>query len=289
MRRLPQLWLQVTVLERRPDIGGVAALVRPSGYEFYSMTGVFEHVIEPPPLFPAETVVRGEGPRAERTFDLISAPMAAILFDPAVKEVAVTREGLRIMRQAAEGGAASIFCCVRPYSITRRCQWIASSARLRSSKPSAPCSGHLKAGARGMNDKRPLNPYLVLALAVAFAGRRACRYRPAATWLRICILLLIACAPHLAHDHAGSIVHRPVGRRPLRLGALHSGCLSRRQSGLRALAAGPANLTRYTLRKFIFATVESCPANCYEVISMSHKLKGTKISHVRDCRSFHKG
>lgn len=103
MRRLPQLWLQVTVLERRPDIGGVAALVRPAGYEFYSLTGVFEHVIEPPPLFPAETVVRGESQRAEHTFDLVSGPMAAILFDPAVKEVAVTREGLRIMRQAAEG------------------------------------------------------------------------------------------------------------------------------------------------------------------------------------------
>jgi hypothetical protein len=103
MRRLPQLWLQVTVLERRPEIAGVAALVRPAGYEFYSLTGVFEHVIEPPPLFPAETIVRGESLRAEHTFDLIAAPVAAILFDPGVKEVAVTREGLRITRQAAEG------------------------------------------------------------------------------------------------------------------------------------------------------------------------------------------
>lgn len=103
MRRLPQLWLQVTVLESRPDLAGVAALNRPSGYEFYSLTGVFEHVIEPPPLLPAEVVVRGESGRAERTFDQVFTPMAAILADPRVKEVAITRQGLRITRQAAEG------------------------------------------------------------------------------------------------------------------------------------------------------------------------------------------
>ena len=103
MRRLPQLWLQVTVMERRPDIAGFAALVRPSGYEFYSLTANFDHVIDPPPLFPQEIIVRGESPRAARTFDQVAAPMAAILADPCVKEVAVTRDGLRITRQDAEG------------------------------------------------------------------------------------------------------------------------------------------------------------------------------------------
>lgn len=103
MRRLPQLWLQVTVLERRPDLSSFAALVRPSGYEFYSLTGSFDHVIDPPPLFPHEIIVRGESPAAARTLDRVAAPLAAILADPCVKEIAVTREGLRITRQASEG------------------------------------------------------------------------------------------------------------------------------------------------------------------------------------------
>lgn len=103
IRRLPQLWLQVTALDRLPDIAGVAVLVRPSGYEFYSLTAGFEHVMDTPPSFPREVLVRGENPRADFTLKKLTAPMAAILSDPTVKEIAVTRQGLRIIRQAGEG------------------------------------------------------------------------------------------------------------------------------------------------------------------------------------------
>jgi len=103
IRRLPQLWLQVTALERLSDITGVAVLVRPSGYEFYSLTTGFNHVMDTPPSFPREVLVRGENPRAELSLQKLAAPMAAILADPAVKEIAVTRQGLRIIRQAGEG------------------------------------------------------------------------------------------------------------------------------------------------------------------------------------------
>jgi hypothetical protein len=103
IRRLPQLWLQVTAIERVPDIAGIAALVRPSGYEFYSLTTGFDHVMDTPTSFPREVLVRGENPRAEQTLQKLAAPMAAILSDPTVKEIAVTRQGLRIIRQAGEG------------------------------------------------------------------------------------------------------------------------------------------------------------------------------------------
>jgi hypothetical protein len=103
IRRLPQLWLQVTALERLPGVAGVAALVRPSGYEFYSLTTGFNHVMDTPAAFPREVLVRGENPRAELTLQKLAAPMAAILSDPAVKEIAVTQQGLRIIRQAGEG------------------------------------------------------------------------------------------------------------------------------------------------------------------------------------------
>jgi hypothetical protein len=103
MRRLPQLWLQVTVLHEMQGITGFAVLVRPSNYEFYSMTGNFDHVIEPPPSFPSEVIVRADGPYGSVFFDRLAPTLAVILADPKVKEIAVTRRGIRIIRQAAEG------------------------------------------------------------------------------------------------------------------------------------------------------------------------------------------
>lgn len=103
IRRLPQLWLQVTVLEHLPDVSGFAILVRPSGYDFYSLTAGFHHVIEPPPSLPQEILARGEDARSVRLFEKLAPTLASILSDPLVKEVAVTSKGLRIIRQNAEG------------------------------------------------------------------------------------------------------------------------------------------------------------------------------------------
>lgn len=103
IRRLPQLWLQVTVLENLPDVSGFAILVRPSGYDFYSLTAGFHHVIEVPESFPQEIIARGEDARSERLFEKLAPTLASILSDPRVKEIAVTSKGLRIMRQDAEG------------------------------------------------------------------------------------------------------------------------------------------------------------------------------------------
>ncbi len=103
IRRLPQLWLQVTALEPL-DIGsGLAALVRPNGSEFYSLTSQFEHTLAAPAAFPPEIIVRGESAQAAHLLDRLAGAMAAILADPAIKEIAVTRKGLRIVRQAGEG------------------------------------------------------------------------------------------------------------------------------------------------------------------------------------------
>lgn len=103
IRRLPQLWLQVTVLERLQGVSGLAILVRPSGYEFYSLTNDFHHVIEPPADFPRELIVRGKDARSDNVFEKLAPAAAAILSDPRVKEIAVTAEGFRITRQASEG------------------------------------------------------------------------------------------------------------------------------------------------------------------------------------------
>lgn len=103
IRRLPQLWLRVTVLERLQGVSGLAILVRPSGYEFYSLASDFHHVIEPPADFPRELIVRGKDARSDNVFVKLAPAVAAILSDPLVKEIAVTPEGFRIVRQASEG------------------------------------------------------------------------------------------------------------------------------------------------------------------------------------------
>jgi hypothetical protein len=103
IRRLPQLWLQVTVLDRLDVRSGVVVLVRPSGCEFYSLTASFHHVLDTPPSFPSEVIVRGSDPGAEKLLEKLTPSMAAILEDPRVKEIAVTPQGLRLIRQAGEG------------------------------------------------------------------------------------------------------------------------------------------------------------------------------------------
>jgi hypothetical protein len=103
IRRLPQLWLSVTLLARLPVEASFAVLVRPSGADFYSLTEEFSHTIAPPACFPWEVRIRGNNSRSSVLVEQLAAPIAALLADPRIKEIAVTAKGLRIVRQAGEG------------------------------------------------------------------------------------------------------------------------------------------------------------------------------------------
>lgn len=102
IRRLPQLWLSVSLLDRSAGVPGLDVLVRPTGNEFYSLNTHFAHRYEPPPGFPAEVLIRGDRGAGHLLAEL-SELLAVILADPRVKEVAITERGLRIVRQAGEG------------------------------------------------------------------------------------------------------------------------------------------------------------------------------------------
>jgi hypothetical protein len=103
VRRLPQLWLSVTLLAPDRGLPGFGVLVRYAGNEFYSLTTEFKHRLEPPPGLPREVLIRAEKPEAQSLLDELRQPLARLLSDPQVKEVAITAKGLRIVRQAAEG------------------------------------------------------------------------------------------------------------------------------------------------------------------------------------------
>jgi hypothetical protein len=87
IRRLPQLWLSVTMLDARPALPGLSVLVRQTGNEFYALTDDFERRLEAPAGFPDEVMIRAADTRAQAR----------------VKEIAITAKGLRIVRQAGEG------------------------------------------------------------------------------------------------------------------------------------------------------------------------------------------
>jgi hypothetical protein len=103
LRRLPQLWVSVTLLDRVSDVPSLAVLVRPAGYEFYSLTGGLTYPLDPPAALPQEVLVRGSDARAEQLLRQLMPHFAASLADPRVKEIAVTGKGLRMIWQAGEG------------------------------------------------------------------------------------------------------------------------------------------------------------------------------------------
>jgi hypothetical protein len=102
IRRLPQLWMSTTLLDRNDGLPSLAILVRPAGTEFYSLTSRFEQRLETPAGFPDEVLIRGDA-GADRLLVHLAPTLAKALADPRIKEIAITPRGLRIIRQAGEG------------------------------------------------------------------------------------------------------------------------------------------------------------------------------------------
>jgi hypothetical protein len=103
-RRLPQLWLTVTLREpverARPSIG---ALARPTGAEFYAVTPDLPERLEHTPGFDGSVMVRGSADLTPEQRERASGALHCILADKRVKEAVVTPRGARIVRQACEG------------------------------------------------------------------------------------------------------------------------------------------------------------------------------------------
>ncbi|MEZ5875857.1 MAG: hypothetical protein R3D30_13915 [Hyphomicrobiales bacterium] len=103
LRRLPQLWASLTLIDSLVGVPSLAILVRPAGYEFYSLTSSLSCALDPPTSFPSEVLVRGSDARAAQLLEQLSPQLATILADPRVKEIAVTNRGLRVISQVGEG------------------------------------------------------------------------------------------------------------------------------------------------------------------------------------------
>lgn len=102
-RRLPQLWLDVTMKRSLPIDASLAILIRPTGADYYSLTDRWHERLEPPANFPEMCLIKGDGPAARHILERIAPYVSDLLRDPYFKEIAVTPRGIRIMHQLAEG------------------------------------------------------------------------------------------------------------------------------------------------------------------------------------------
>lgn len=102
-RRFPQLWLSLTRPPVGADVPVLDILVRPTGSEAYAFDAAGLDRFEAPPGLPGESLIRGEGARAERFLRDMAPPLAALFSDPRVKEITFTPRATRLIWQAAEG------------------------------------------------------------------------------------------------------------------------------------------------------------------------------------------
>lgn len=100
-RKLPSLWLMVTVPAPHPLSATTDFMMRPTGSEVFSRFGSLPVQLVTPPGFPADLVVRTDDPGEVPQGALLDAVRNAF-FSPRVKEVLIGPRGMRIVWLAEE-------------------------------------------------------------------------------------------------------------------------------------------------------------------------------------------
>lgn len=101
VRKLPSLWLLVTVPEPLPVSATLDLMMRPAGPTTFSNFESLPATIETPPDFPRLSVVRTDDPEHMLPLHVIR-PHLSLFENPAAKELLLTPKGLRIVWQIAE-------------------------------------------------------------------------------------------------------------------------------------------------------------------------------------------
>lgn len=105
LRKLPSLWLLVTLRAPTPFAGTFDFLVRPQNTEFYSPSSNLPVAMNPPPGWPQHAAFRSDRPEAMPPLDCI-APHMSFFDDPRAKELLITPNGLRLVYQANQAQRA---------------------------------------------------------------------------------------------------------------------------------------------------------------------------------------
>lgn len=109
-RKLPALWVMVTLPAPMPVGATLDIMARPAGNEPFSHFANLPHSLPCPAELPEGTGIRSDNAGAVPPLDLI-APHLGIFADPKVKELVISPKGLRlvILADEAERGRYLIF------------------------------------------------------------------------------------------------------------------------------------------------------------------------------------
>ncbi|WP_374375654.1 hypothetical protein [Tabrizicola sp.] len=100
-RKLPALWVLVTLPEPLPLEATLDLMARPSGHEPFTRFAALPQSLPTPPELPKDIAIRSDDARRIPSADLV-ARHADLFADPLVKELVLSPKGLRIVILAEE-------------------------------------------------------------------------------------------------------------------------------------------------------------------------------------------
>lgn len=106
LRKLPSLWLQVTLAAPTGASGIADVLLRPLGVEYWSPASNLPVSVPTPACLPETAQIRLDHEDAACLLPLVAAH-AALLARPATKELLITPKGVRLVVQLAEAERGS--------------------------------------------------------------------------------------------------------------------------------------------------------------------------------------
>jgi hypothetical protein len=104
-RRLPALWLLVTLQSPLPVTGRFDMMMRPAGPTTFSNFDLLPHTLEHPPGFPEQAVIRTDNADGVFPADVVR-PFIGAFFGARAKELLITGNGVRMVWLLAEAERA---------------------------------------------------------------------------------------------------------------------------------------------------------------------------------------
>jgi len=104
-RRLPALWLLVTIQDALPLTSRLDLMMRPAGPTTFSNFDLLPHTIDRPATFPEHAVLRADRPQPPFPASVLE-PHLDVFSDLRAKELLITPTGVRIVWLLAEAGRA---------------------------------------------------------------------------------------------------------------------------------------------------------------------------------------
>lgn len=101
-RKIPSLWLMVTLSGELPLKGAFDLLVRPQNVEFFSPFWDMPASLPVPEGWPAHALIKTSGAAEIPWVSLLEPHVRTIFADPRAKELLVTPRGVRIVYQAGQ-------------------------------------------------------------------------------------------------------------------------------------------------------------------------------------------